>query len=122
MRSEVTGGYAVLWEFAVRPGAEEAFCSAYAPGGAWSALFERSAGYLGTILLRDRSRPSIFVTLDRWRSREALEAFRREFRGPYEALDARCAPLCESERLLGEFLETVRARDPRARESGAADG
>ena len=44
--------------------------------------------------------PLCFLTLDRWESRAAYEAFHRE-RGPeYSALDAACEGLTTSERFL----------------------
>ena len=95
--------HAILWAFEVRPGSEAEFERAYAADGEWAQLFRRSAGYLGTELLRDAERRRHYSTIDRWESREAFAAFRRDNRVEYEALDARCAPMRVSERLLGRF-------------------
>lgn len=92
-----------LWEFRVAPGSEEAFVAAYGPEGPWARLFGRDPDYLGTDLGRDAGDARRFVTVDRWRSRAASEAFRGRFADDIAALDERCARLTEEERHLGDF-------------------
>ena len=95
--------FCTVWEFRVRPAATEAFEAAYAPDGEWARLFRRDAGYLGTELLRDRAEPGRYLTVDRWRSAAAWEAFRDRHGADYAALDERCEPLTLAERHLGSF-------------------
>ena len=94
--------HVILWEFRVRPGSEPAFEAAYGPEGDWAVLFRRAPGYLGTELLRapDAGR---YVTIDRWVSSAAFEAFREAHRADYEDLDRRCASLTLEETPLGKF-------------------
>lgn len=95
--------FVYIWEYLVAPTSQAEFEREYGPGGSWVALFARAPGYLGTSLLRDRSRPDRFLTVDRWESEEAHSEFRKAFRAEFEALDARCEVLTRSETLLGYF-------------------
>lgn len=89
--------HVILWEFRVRRGREREFEEVYGPRGEWARLFALGAGYLGTALNRDPGGERRYVVVDRWASREAYEAFRRERGGEYEALDRRCEDLTEHE-------------------------
>ena len=93
----------VLWEFHVRPGAEEAFESVYGSEGDWVRLFRRDAGYVETILLRHQDRPGRYVVMDIWRTAAAYHGFKAAFREEYAALDRECQALRQEERCLGEF-------------------
>lgn len=104
--------YWIVWEFLVTPAAVAEFRRAYGPQGAWVTLFRRGDGHLETLLLEDRSRAGRFVTVDRWRSAAAHDAFRSLFAADYDALDAACAPWCEGERLIGEFTSGTATRQP----------
>lgn len=96
--------HVVVWEFHVRPDAEEAFVRLYGPDGAWVALFRGSPGYLGTELLRATDGASRWLTIDRWRSGDAYAAFRHGATGArYAELDQLGQSLTEAERRIGEF-------------------
>jgi heme-degrading monooxygenase HmoA len=97
--------YVVLWRFRPVVGREGEFERAYGPSGEWARLFGRDDGYLGTELLLRRSEDgsSEYLTLDRWVSRAAYEAFRARRSGEYRRLDSRLEGLTEEETLLGAF-------------------
>jgi heme-degrading monooxygenase HmoA len=95
----------VLWEFEVEAERAEEFEREYGGEGGWVKLFRRGEGYQGTTLLRDRDKPLRYVTVDRWSSREAYDAFRRRYADEYAAIDARCEKLTRAERLIGYFEE-----------------
>jgi heme-degrading monooxygenase HmoA len=97
--------FVVLWMFEAKAGAEEDFVRAFGPEGDWAQLFRRSGGgaYLDTQLVRDIEIARRFVTIDRWASRAAFDAFKAAARADYDALDARCRQLTRSERLIGHF-------------------
>ncbi|HEX2254954.1 MAG TPA: antibiotic biosynthesis monooxygenase [Thermoanaerobaculia bacterium] len=103
--------FCIVWEFRVRSQAAAAFEAAYAPDGEWARLFRRDAGYLGTELLRDGGLPGRYLTVDRWRSAAAWQAFRTRHGAAYAALDARCEPLTFAERHLGSFDAIERIPD-----------
>jgi len=91
-----------VWRYRVRAEKTEAFQRAYGLEGAWVELFRRSEGYVSTELLRDATDPAVFVTIDRWESRSAYDAFRKKFADEYLALDSVCSAFTEDEELLLE--------------------
>lgn len=95
--------YVLLWEFEVRPKAAAEFERLYGPDGAWASLFREAPEYLGTELLRDEDHAARYLTIDRWRSRQAYDAFRSAYAGRYRALDEECEHLTTAERSLGAF-------------------
>jgi heme-degrading monooxygenase HmoA len=93
--------YEIFWEYEVHPGQVAAFESLYGADGEWASLFRETEGYVETLLFRDVDRPTRYLTIDRWRSRAAFDAF-VEAAGPaYAALDRRGDALTVSERRLG---------------------
>ena len=97
--------YTYVWEFEVAAGRREEFLRCYGPDGDWARLFRRAPGYLGTRLLADTARPDRFLTIDRWRSAQEHDDFKRRFRSEYEALDRACEKLTVHEASLGAYWE-----------------
>lgn len=95
--------YVVIWQFRIRPGAEQSFLQGYGSEGAWAQLFRKAKGYRKTELARSVDDPRVFYTLDEWNSEAAFREFREAFRQQYEALDQSFAGLTEEERLVGAF-------------------
>jgi hypothetical protein len=100
--SPVTG-YAYVWRYRARPGAEAAFEEAYGRDGAWVRLFSSDDDYLGTLLLKDRGRSRGYLTVDRWASRASFESFRAEHKAEWDALDRQCEELTELEQEVGQY-------------------
>jgi heme-degrading monooxygenase HmoA len=96
-------GHATLWEFAVASAKRAELVAHYGPDVTWARRFRRANGYLGSELLQDRSDPLRFLTNDRWESREAWQAFRREYGAEYERLDREFEGLTTREAPLGEY-------------------
>jgi heme-degrading monooxygenase HmoA len=97
--------YVILWRFRTAVGHESEFERAYGPSGEWARLFRRGNGYLGPELLRrfEDDEPKEYLTLDRWASRGAYEAFRASRSGEYRRIDLRLEGLTEEETFLGAF-------------------
>ena len=95
--------HVVAWSYRVVAGCEPAFEALYGGDGGWSRLFAQSRAYLGTRLLRDVDDPACYATFDRWRSRDAYEAFLRDNREAYVALDRQGDALTCEERRIGDF-------------------
>jgi heme-degrading monooxygenase HmoA len=95
--------HVILWQFRLLAGRENEFENAYGPDGDWALLFRKGDGYLGTELLRHSDDPREYLTLDRWVSRDAYEAFLNRFDSEYRQLDDRLEGLTEEETLLGTF-------------------
>src|SRR5215212_6631592 len=95
--------YLVLWRFRLVVGLEGEFELAYGPSGKWAQLFRRDHGYLGTELLNRSDDSREYLTLDRWATHAAYEAFRARWSGEYRRLDHLLEGLTEEETLLGAF-------------------
>jgi heme-degrading monooxygenase HmoA len=95
--------FVIIWEFEPHPGRVADFEEAYGPTGEWARLFGNSPQYLGTELLRDATRGSRYLTVDRWASREGFENFCSEHQKAYDTLDRVCDALTRREVLIGRF-------------------
>lgn len=93
--------HAVVWSYRVAPGRDAEFERLYGADGDWAQLFRRSTDYLGTDLYRDTAQPDRYLTVDRWTTRAAYEAFLQAARADYAALDARGDALTVEETRLG---------------------
>jgi heme-degrading monooxygenase HmoA len=97
----------ILWEYRVRESRRREFERHYSATGTWAKLFRKSRGYRGTVLLRDRKKPSRYATIDWWDSLAAYRRFRRQHQKQYDTLDEKCERLTRTESCLGYF-ETAR--------------
>lgn len=102
--------HVIIWEFQPKSGSEKEFEKAYGANGEWVRFFKQGDGYLGTELLRREDGIRIYVTIDRWKSKNAYEAFRNKWRGEYEALDRQHESLMERETLFGLFVGVNKER------------
>ena len=97
--------FTYVWEFRVVPAAQADFELEYGPSGAWVELFRTAPGYIETLLLHDNADPLRYVTMDRWESKDAHDAFRSTNWTEYEEIDQRCQKYTTREWLLGEFYQ-----------------
>ena len=95
--------YLILWQYTVDLSRMDSFERAYGPQGEWAALFRRAEGYLGTSLLREVGGDPTYVTVDRWKSAAAYDAFRTAWESDYRALDERSRTLSAREVRLGSI-------------------
>jgi heme-degrading monooxygenase HmoA len=95
--------YIVIWEYRVKRGKQSEFEEIYSPNGAWTQLFQKEAGYLGTAFIRDTNDSQRYLTIDRWVSKESYERFLNRREKEYKALDAKCEDLTEQEAPLGKW-------------------
>jgi hypothetical protein len=91
-----------IWRYDVNPGDELKFEQLYGPEGGWALFFARSAHYVGTDLLYDRS-AKCYVTVDRWHSEGAHAAFVAENKAEFNELDEAGQRLTRGEELIGKF-------------------
>ncbi len=95
--------YEIFWEYEVRPEGTAAFEDLYGADGEWTRLFRSADGYVETVLFRDTDEPTRYLTVDRWDSRAAFEAFIQTAGSAYTALDRRGDELTVRERRVGAF-------------------
>ncbi|WP_454829062.1 antibiotic biosynthesis monooxygenase family protein [Pseudoxanthomonas wuyuanensis] len=94
--------FAAIWEYSIRPEAADAFEALYGPDGEWAMLFREHPGYRGTELLRSEI-PGRYLTIDRWDSEAAYDAFLVAEKPRYSELDARGDALTLEERCVGRY-------------------
>ena len=58
---------------------------------------------------RDHTNPHVFVTVDRWTSPEHYNAFADANAEEYQRIDAKYAPMCVSEKRVGDYDMVVPA-------------
>jgi heme-degrading monooxygenase HmoA len=95
--------HAYIWEFRVSESWIREFEECYGPNGDWAALFRKSQGFLKTELVRDKTDPTRYLTIDYWQSKDAYSEFRSAFQGEYDELDKQCESLTVQEIKVGEF-------------------
>lgn len=95
----------IVWEFRIKKGKNKEFEKHYGGSGTWARLFQRSDGYIGTVLLRDRQSPDTYYLFDRWKSIKAFQQFKEKYAEEYMALDRRCEAMTILEREVGIFRE-----------------
>jgi heme-degrading monooxygenase HmoA len=97
--------FLILWEFEVKPGEEQAFEKVYGPQGPWVQLFQHDPHFRQTQLLKDLSRPRIYLTLDFWESEHDYSHFKQINQEAYASLDQSTEKLTIRERNLGCFRQ-----------------
>lgn len=95
--------YDIVWEFRVPLTRKAEFVEAYRSNGPWAQLFQRATGFLETRLLQDAEDAGRYLTVDRWESHAAFEAFKRDYAADYNALDEQLEGLASLEVRLGAF-------------------
>lgn len=103
--SYLSNMYYIIWQFKVKGSFEQKMEEVYGPQGAWAQLFKRfgKTEYLGTDLLKAREQTGIYITIDRWRSQQSYDKFRKEAAHEYDVLDKACEALTENETKIGIF-------------------
>ena len=95
--------FVYIWKYVVREGCELDFETLYGPDGGWAQLFRKGAQYLGTDLLRDRSKKRSYVTVDHWVSETSHREFVSEHGEEFAELDLKGERLTTKETRIGDF-------------------
>ncbi len=69
----------------------------------WSSLFGISPDYLGTTVCMSVNEPRVYLTMDRWASKQAFDQFLEEHRDRYDRLAALHRELYESAERIGFY-------------------
>jgi len=97
--------YIYVWEFIVSESSVPEFEERYGPNGDWASLFRKSDGYLKTELIRDKTDPMRYLTIDHWQSEKSYSEFRSAFKIKYDELDRQCEALTTQETEIGIFTQ-----------------
>ena len=98
----------IVREFVVKDEARGQFELAFGPGGAWSKLFAKSAGFRGTTALREVTNARRYIIIDLWDSEDQQAQAIFEHQEEYSDLEIAFEKWTESKTELGTF--SVRAQ------------
>jgi quinol monooxygenase YgiN len=94
---------AVMWQFDVKKGREEAFEKFYGADGEWTALNRQTRSYLGTSFLRDQNQPSRYLLIEYWSEMVVYEQHRASRSATIDAIETRRAELLDAAEPVGIY-------------------
>ncbi|MBI2835730.1 MAG: antibiotic biosynthesis monooxygenase [Acidobacteria bacterium] len=94
---------AVVWQFDVKAGHEEAFRRFYGADGEWTSLSRRSRSYLGSSFLQDLTQPAKYLVIEYWSEMVVYEQHQEDFNEEIEHLKQERRVLVDSSQPLGVF-------------------
>ena len=94
---------AVVWQFQVKAGQQEAFEKFYGADGEWTALGRRSRSFLGSSFLRDQAHDTHYLLIEYWSEMVVYEKYRTSFVADLRSLEERRDEFCESIVPLGIY-------------------
>jgi quinol monooxygenase YgiN len=94
---------ALVWQFDVKAGQNDAFEALYGADGAWTALSRRSRSYLGSSFLRDLAMSNRYLLIEYWSEMVVYEKHHADFQDETEDLERRRDALVEVATPLGLF-------------------
>jgi hypothetical protein len=112
----------IVWEYTVKKEACGRFELLFGPGGAWSNLFARSAGFRGTTLMRDLQDAQRYLVIEIWNDETDRERSINEQQGDYANLEKLLVDWTKSIIKIGIFSVlaegTIRPRGKSGRRRG----
>jgi len=94
---------AVVWQFDVQEGKEEAFERFYGADGPWTAVSRRSRSFLGSSFLKDLAQPDRYVVVEYWSEMVVYERHHADFADEMLELEQQRAALVRAMHPLGLF-------------------
>jgi heme-degrading monooxygenase HmoA len=99
--------YEILWMYEVSTDMRARFEQVYGPSGEWARLFAQADGFVEVVLARADDATNTYVTIDRWRDRQAYEDFQRRFAQSYQELNASLSELSTNQVRIGSFSRVI---------------
>ena len=94
---------AVVWQFDVQDGKEDAFERFYGADGPWTAVSRRSRSFLGSSFLKDLAQPDRYVVVEYWSEMLVYERHHADFEDEMLELEQQRAALVRTMQPLGLF-------------------
>jgi quinol monooxygenase YgiN len=94
---------ALVWQFEVQEGQNDAFESFYGADGAWTALSRRSRSFLGSSFLQDLARPERYLLVEYWSEMVVYERHYADFQDEVAELEHRREAIVKNVQPLGLF-------------------
>jgi quinol monooxygenase YgiN len=97
------GVIAVVWQFQVKAGHQDAFEKFYGADGEWTDLGRKSRSFLGASFLRDQVNDTHYLLIEYWSEMVVYEKHRTSFVADLKSLEERRDEFCESIIPLGIY-------------------
>lgn len=94
---------ALVWQFDVKAGQNDAFEALYGADGAWTALSRRSRSFLGSSFLRDLAISNRYLLVEYWSEMVVYERHRNSLVSDIRSIEERRDVLCEAIMPVGIF-------------------
>jgi len=94
---------AVVWQFEVRHGAEEAFERFYGADGEWTKLSRRSRSFLGSSFLRDIAVDNRYLLVEYWGEMVVYEKHLADFGSDVKTLEEQRGRFVDRMETVGVF-------------------
>jgi quinol monooxygenase YgiN len=94
---------AVVWQFEVQQGKQDAFEQFYGADGRWTALSRRSRSFLGTSFLRDQAQSTRYLLIEYWSEMVIYEKHFADYSEEVARLETQRNELCDSVAPVGIF-------------------
>lgn len=95
--------YVVIWEFKVKPRCLTEFIELCGHDGEWAKWFRQSPDYIETDLLLSNDQESLFLTIDRWKSKRSYDLFYASDQVTFDRLDQKGENYTLEEKLIGAY-------------------
>jgi len=98
--------FIAIWKYVVDPQFLKAFEKLYGPLGGWVQLFKTGDGYLGTELMQLHGQPNVYLTIDKWESKDQYLNFYKLHQKLIDEIDQQGDTMTLSEEKLGCFEQS----------------
>ena len=98
--------FIAIWKYVVDPQFLKSFEKLYGPSGAWVQSFKTGDGYLGTELMRLSGHPNVYLTSDKWESKDQYHNFYKLHQKLIDEIDQQGDTMTLWEEKLGWFEQS----------------
>jgi heme-degrading monooxygenase HmoA len=95
--------FVIIWEYKIKPEYRQTFLNYYKSDGEWVRFFRQDENYLSKLLVLSADE-EVYLTIDRWRTEAAYQAFQQQQQSRYKELDEYCEQLTVEEKLIGKYF------------------
>jgi hypothetical protein len=99
--------YNIIIEFTVDPEMLPAFKAAYNPDGQWPQFLKQADGYIQSRLLADDEHDDVYLTIDRWLTKQHFNDFNNGFADAYRKLDIQLESVAGVKRRIGGYTAST---------------
>jgi hypothetical protein len=94
---------AVVWQFEIRPGTDEAFERFYGADGDWTKLSRRSRSFLGSSFLKDIAAEHRYLLVEYWGEMVVYEKHMADFGSEVKSLEEQRERFVDRMETIGVF-------------------